>query len=63
MTVRLPRSPLLSVITLAIGIVVLWIALTPFSWDNDEQGHYWTARDIYEVGHLPPANELSLIHI
>ena len=61
MTVRLPRSPLLSVITLAIGIVVLWIALTPFSWDNDEQGHYWTARDIYAVGHLPSVNEFPAV--
>ncbi len=61
MTFRLPSSPLLAVITLAIGIVVLWIALTPFSWDNDEQGHYWTARDIYEVGHLPPANEFPTV--
>ena len=61
MTGRLPRSPLLAVITLAIGIVVLWIALTPFSWDNDEQGHYWTARDIYADGHLPSANEFPAV--
>jgi hypothetical protein len=54
---RVLRSPLPAVVALALGVVVTWIVLTPFSWDNDEQGHYWTARDIYLDGRLPVSNE------
>ena len=34
-------------------MAVIWLTATPFSWDNDEAAHYWTARDVYEAGELP----------
>lgn len=43
----------LTVFVFAAMMAVIWITATPFSWDNDEAAHYWTARDIYEAGELP----------
>ena len=46
------RYPL-TVMVFAAMMAVVWLTATPFSWDNDEAAHYWTARDIYEAGELP----------
>ena len=50
-----------ALILLALGVAVVWITLTPLSWDNDELGHYWTARDIYARGSLPPPEDFPSI--
>ncbi len=61
MTARAARSPLPALVVLAVGVVAVWVVLTPFAWDNDEQGHYWTARDIYADGGLPSASDFPSI--
>ncbi len=47
------RPHLFALLAFAAMIALTWLAATPFSWDNDEAGHYWTARDIYADGGLP----------
>ncbi len=61
MIVPAARSPLPGLVVLALGVATVWLVLTPFAWDNDEQGHYWTARDIYTDGHLPSAADFPSI--
>ena len=46
-------SSLLTVIMFTGMLAITWLTATPYGWDNDEAGHYWTARDIYEAGALP----------
>lgn len=46
-------SGLLTVVVFTGMLAITWLMATPYGWDNDEAGHYWTARDIYEAGSLP----------